>query len=94
MHPAPLPAEVVDRTGEPVRVSARGLVSAAPARFSVDGGPWAAVEGWAGPWPADERWWDSAARRRRARLQVCVAGGAAHLLTVESSRWWVDATYD
>ncbi|MBW8825938.1 MAG: hypothetical protein JF603_06275, partial [Acidobacteria bacterium] len=49
---------------------------------------------WCGPWPVDERWWDTAARRRRARLQVALADGTAHLLALESGRWTVEATYD
>jgi protein ImuB len=61
---------------------------------SVDGGPPAEVVAWAGPWPADERWWDAEARRRRARLQVVTAGAGAHLLALEAGRWWVEATYD
>jgi protein ImuB len=49
---------------------------------------------WAGPWPAEERWWDAVASRRRARLQVCLDDGTAHLVVLESSRWRVEATYD
>jgi len=49
---------------------------------------------WAGPWLADERWWDRASHRRRARLQVVTVDGAAHLLAVEQGRWWLEATYD
>ena len=41
------------------------------------------IMGWAGPWPADERWWDPAAARRRARLQVLLEDGTAHLLVLE-----------
>ncbi|HEX8803675.1 MAG TPA: hypothetical protein VF743_05765 [Acidimicrobiales bacterium] len=52
-----------------------------------------AITAWAGPWPCDERWWDPARHRRRARVQV-EAGGVAHLLVLESGRWWVEATYD
>ena len=86
---------MVDQEGQPVAVGARGLATAAPARVSVGGGPWADVAGWAGPWPADERWWDPAAHRRRARFQVELANsGAAHLLVLEGGRWWVEATYD
>ena len=51
-------------------------------------------EGWAGPWPVDERWWDPPAHRRRARFQVVDDDGEAHLLAVEGGRWWVEATYD
>jgi protein ImuB len=52
------------------------------------------VTGWAGPWPADERWWDPAAARRRARLQVLLDDGTAHLLVLERGRWRLEATYD
>jgi protein ImuB len=50
--------------------------------------------GWSGPWPADERWWDPAAARRRARLQVLLDDGTAHLLVIEQGRWRLEATYD
>ncbi len=66
----------------------------ADARLSVAGGPWSAVTAWAGPWPVDERWWDDAAHRRRARWQVVTAAGAAHLLSQDGDRWEVEATYD
>lgn len=91
----PLVAEVVGPAGEPVRVTGRYEVTAPPARLSVDGGRWTDVVGWAGPWPADERWWDAAAHRRRARFQV-VAGAdrAAWLLALEAGRWWAEASYD
>ncbi len=101
--PAPAPAvvpasavacQVVDADGVTVGVGGRGSATAAPARLSVAGGPWVEVTGWAGPWLADERWWDPPAHRRRARFQVVVADGSAHLLAVENGRWWVEATYD
>jgi protein ImuB len=94
VHRHPLAAEVVDGAGHPVAVSGRGLLTASPARLSVAGGRWADVAGWAGPWPAEERWWDPPAHRRRARLQVIVATGLAYLLGLEGGRWWVEATYD
>jgi protein ImuB len=53
-----------------------------------------AITGWAGPWPADERWWDPAAARRRARLQVLLDDGTAHLLVLERGQWHLEATYD
>ncbi len=101
--PTPAPArvhlpgtavEVVDRHGEPVGVSGRGLATAAPARVTLGGGPDQEVVGWAGPWPVDERWWDRATHRRRARFQVLTAAGTAHLLSLEDGRWWLEATYD
>ncbi|MFF0655437.1 DNA polymerase Y family protein [Micromonospora tulbaghiae] len=92
--PAPLPADVRDAAGEPVVVSARLAVSAAPARLTVGDGRPAEITGWAGPWPVDERWWAPAEARRRARFQVCLADGAALLLAVEGGRWLVEAIYD
>ena len=94
VHRQPLPAEVVDAGGAPVGVTGRARPTGAPARLSIDGGPWAEVAAWAGPWPVDERWWDARTRRRRARWQVVTAAGAAHLLAVEAGRWSVEATYD
>jgi hypothetical protein len=91
VHPSPLRAELADGEGGPVAVSARGLLNANPARLSVEGGPWATVTAWAGPWPSEERWW-SRSRRRSARLQA-VTGTDAYLLLVEGGRWWVEATY-
>lgn len=91
--PEPIPAEVRDRTGRSVVISARGLATADPYEVRLGEGPWLLVEAWAGPWPADERWWDPDAHRRRARLQI-LAGGQAGLFTVEGGRWWVEAIYD
>ncbi|WBB75302.1 DNA polymerase Y family protein [Micromonospora sp. WMMD1128] len=92
--PVPLPAEVHDSAGEPVVVSARLAVSAAPARLTVGTGRPAEIAGWAGPWPVDERWWAPAEARRRARFQVCLADGTALLLAVEGGQWLVEAVYD
>jgi protein ImuB len=94
VHADPAACELVGAGGEPVVVGARGLPAGTPVRLSVAGGPWAEVVAWAGPWPADERWWDPPAHRRRARLQVQLAGGDAHLLALEHGRWSVEATYD
>jgi protein ImuB len=94
IFPEALAAEVVDGTGEPVSVDARGHLSGAPARLAVGGGRWVEVVGWAGPWLADERWWDRSGRRRRARCQVLGADGLAHLVGLEGGRWSVEATYD
>jgi protein ImuB len=98
VHDLPHPVAVVDAAGRPVAVSGRGEVSAPPAGLGPEA-PSAArrparVVAWAGPWPCDERWWDPRGHRRRARLQVVTADGAAHLLMVEAGRWWMEATYD
>jgi protein ImuB len=94
IHGPPVLAEVVDATGSPVRVSGRGALSSPPLRLSVAGGPWTEVVAWAGPWPLEERWWDSARHRRRARVQLATADGQAHLVVLEAGTWRVEATYD
>jgi protein ImuB len=94
VHHDPLPASVLDRAGLPVAVDGRGVPSAAPATLAIAGGQAVPVVAWAGPWPAEERWWDPATARRRARFQLLVAGGSAHLVALEGGRWWVEATYD
>lgn len=91
----PLPAELLDATGVPVTVSARGESTAPPARLRGAGipGGGGVVEAWAGPWAQDLRWWDGPKRRRRALWQV-VAGGVAHLVATEGRRAFLEATYD
>ena len=89
VHLDPVAVDLLDAQGEPVRVSGRGLLVGTPARC---GGR--EVVGWAGPWPSEERWWDPAASRRRARLQVVLADRTAQLLSLEQGRWTIEATYD
>ncbi|MDP1792848.1 MAG: hypothetical protein Q8K63_01820, partial [Acidimicrobiales bacterium] len=88
----PVPLDVLDAGGHLLRVNGRGEVSAPP--FTVVG-PHGVdrVTGWAGPWPAEERWWDAEGSRRRARLQVRCESGAAHLCVLESGRWFLEASY-
>jgi protein ImuB len=93
VHADPVPAELLDDRGRPVRVDGRGVLSAAPVALRVDGRG-AHVAAWAGPWPVDERWWDPRRHRRRVRLQVVADDGVARLLVLESGCWRVAATYD
>lgn len=93
VHDPRVPAEVFDAAGTSVRVSGRGVASAPPAAVVI-GDRRRSVEAWAGPWPADERWWDPGLHRRRARFQVVLDDRSAHLLTIESGHWWLEATYD
>jgi protein ImuB len=93
VHPDPPPVELVDGAGRPVGVSGRGAISAAP-EVLVAAGVRSGVLAWAGPWPADERWWDPGGHRRRARIQVVTTAGSAHLLALEGGRWHLEATYD
>jgi protein ImuB len=98
-HPAVVPrrstmADLVDDEGRMVTVSGRGVLSGAPRRLSIGGGPWRAVRAWAGPWLYDERWWDPVGHRRRARFQVVLDDDTAHLVVREAEQWWAEATYD
>ncbi|WP_432137207.1 DNA polymerase Y family protein [Streptomyces sp. bgisy154] len=97
-HPAAtfprwLPAELADGAGQPVTVSGRLDISAAPAHLTVEGRRTAEVTGWAGPWPALEQWWDREHARRIARVQITTADGHAWLLVIEHGRWWAEAHY-
>ena len=103
--PDPVPVDVLDGGGRPVGVDGRGELTAPPALVrlpagrgpSAGGGPATAgaraVTGWAGPWPADQRWWDPLTRRRRARLQVTLDDASAHLLAIEHQAWSIEASY-
>ncbi|MEV8507682.1 DNA polymerase Y family protein [Actinoplanes sp. NPDC051475] len=91
--PQPAPAVVLDETGTPVGVSARLELTGSPAVLVI-GEESAAVAGWAGPWPVDERWWAPGESRRRARFQVAVEDGRAFLLSLASGHWAIEAIYD
>jgi protein ImuB len=106
--PAPAPAlvfdrsmsvevRVLDRHGVPVGVTGRGGLTGEPVELAVAGAVARRREeiiGWAGPWPADEKWWDLGQHRRRARLQVLLASGTAQLLVLENGGWRIEASYD
>lgn len=89
VFPEPEVVDLVDGTGRPVGVGGRGLITAAPVHLGRH-----EVVGWAGPWPAEEHWWDPHRARRRARVQVVLADGTAHLLALERGTWHLEATYD
>jgi len=94
VYPERVAAELADGAGGPLSVTGRGVLGAPPARLTVGSAATVDVVAWAGPWPAEERWWDQESSRRRARFQVCGADGTAHMVVLESGRWWVEATYD
>jgi len=100
VYEPPLPASFVDGDGAPVTVSGRGEASAAPAALwcpALPGGG-GAVLGWAGPWAHDVRWWDPAARSRRARWQVLVdagdAGAVACVVALDAGAAVLEAVHD
>jgi len=90
---APEPVVLAGDDGRPVRVSGRGELSVAPVTLAVAERVPRLVDGWAGPWIVDERWWDVTGRRRVARLQVVCDDGAAFLVVAEHQRWWLLAAY-
>ena len=99
VHPDPVPIDLVDEWGRTIGVDARGEASAPPVTLAPTPGSGAGVRprrviGWTGPWPAEQRWWDPLTRRRRARLQVVLDDGTAHLLAIEAGAWSIEATYE
>lgn len=89
-HPVPL--QLRDEANRPVVLSARGVLSAAPAAVIFSSPLRREIVWFAGPWPLVERWW--ARHRRRAHVQMVLATGEALLVVAESSRWWLVGIYD
>ncbi|CAM05827.1 protein ImuB [Saccharopolyspora erythraea NRRL 2338] len=98
---SPWPAAVLDADEQPVRITDRHRLTAAPVRVVVSGGRSRTVRGWAGPWPVEERWWSESAAlapRLVTRVQVVLeaegeVGEVALLLVHEDGRWWVQGAY-
>lgn len=100
--PEPAPASVLDTrpsvlledaAGQPVLVTDRGEFSAVPARLRWGRRVWQ-LQGWAGPWPVDERWWDPATAHRVARAQVLLDEPKALLLVCHDQEWNVEGVYE
>lgn len=91
-----LPRQIVvhDSRGRPVSVDERGELSAPPAVMVSQTGSRRELTAWAGPWPLDERWWDSAAARTASRFQVVDGAGMAWLLVLDDEGWWAEGRYD
>ncbi|MFP7364951.1 DNA polymerase Y family protein [Corynebacterium callunae] len=113
--PGPLPARLtaginhpasrvvlIDATGTRIQVTAEALLSSVP--YALSWGPKRyVITAWAGPWPVDDRWWESTGKRY-ARLQVvgqavsAVSGDgqgqvSAWLLIWMEEKWRVEASY-
>jgi protein ImuB len=90
------PVHVLTADGDAVRVDDRGMLSAPPARFSTagTGKQLRQVTAWAGPWPVQERWWETASARAVNRFQIVDSDGTAWLLVLEGEHWWAEARYD
>ena len=94
VYPFARAADVTDEAGDPVTVTGRCVISAAPAWLAADGEPPLQITGWAGPWPLSERWWDPVAARRRARFQLLTGDGRAWLAAVQDGHWLIEAVYE
>lgn len=95
VYAEPVAVDVLSTSGEVVSVTGRGQCTDAPGQIRrLPSGRPVEVTGWAGPWPADERWWDPEGHRRRARLQLLLEDGSAHLLVLEGGQWGIEASYD
>ncbi len=97
--PAFVPAEprathVLDTDRRELAVSGRGALSAPPAFVELPDGRTLSVAAWAGPWLVDERWWDTLAHDRRARLQLQFTDGRAALVACVGGRWSFEGWYD
>jgi protein ImuB len=97
--PATVPVEPISATvqaadGSPVAVTARLGMTGEPAWVAVAGGRPVEVTAWAGPWPADERWWAPEEATRLVRFQVGLADGRVLLMALTGGQWWVEADYD
>ena len=88
----PLSSDVLDERNQRVRVDERGAITAFPVRFLTPQG-WEHVDGWAGPWPVEEAWWENEPRRI-ARFQMVSTAGRAWLLRYENGDWLTEAGYD
>lgn len=90
------PVELLDKQGDSVWITARGMFTAEPVRLNGERYR-GALRWWSGPWLADERWWDPAGRgNRTGRMQVLVKGDPdiALLLCYRQSRWYLEGVYE
>lgn len=88
------PVELFDVEGNPVRVTARGLFSAAPFQLNAPGRN-GRLSWWAGPWVVDERWWDPGLQHgRTARVQVLLGSDQALLLCYRQRQWYLEGVYE
>jgi protein ImuB len=91
---------VLDAHGRTVMVDARHAMSGEPTCVWVGDTAYDVVA-WAGPWPLEERWWDTRRARRAVRLQVVVqarerqntAPRQAMVVVLERRVWRLAAWY-
>lgn len=94
-HPSPI--FVADASGDAVAVTGRHELSAIPATVIV-GALTYEVMRIAGPWPVEERWWDTRRKRRQVRMQLLVrhprGTTGVMLVGLEHSVWSLLARYN
>jgi protein ImuB len=94
----PLPILVCDARGEEVTISGRHELSAEPTAVVLQQHRYSVLS-WAGPWPVEERWWDTSRQRRMVRMQFVVSRNdtatttRALVVIREHGQWWVAARY-
>ena len=91
-EPAPMTVWTAD--GVPLTVDARLAMTGPPASVRVGREPPVGVTVWAGPWPAEERWWAPEEASQLVRFQLCLADGTTLLVALQEERWTVEAIYD
>lgn len=91
VHTERIPIELCGRDDEVVVVNGRGELQSEPVCMFWEGRR-RTLRAWSGPWPVEERWWDSR-HRRQARLQVVSDDDVAYLVVLEGGTWWIEATY-
>lgn len=93
VYATPQPVEVRATNGTAAVVSGRGIITHAPHMMRFPEQSWQIITAWAGPWLANERWWETE-KRRAARFQFVTENGLAYLVAQSNSHWFVEAFYD
>lgn len=90
----PVSARLLDSQNYPIRIHATGLANADPAFIECGALTPGRQEitNFAGPWPLEDRWWDSDKRRRVCRFQITCESGA-YLIVTSGERASLVAAY-
>ena len=103
VYPEPIPVEVRDASGAPIRSAARGQPQGEPVWIAIAAPELGTTPGraerrritsWAGPWPLIERGWSPTEHRRAERFQAVDEAGGAWALLLERDEWSIEGRYD
>src|SRR5699024_9131638 len=89
VFPEPIRVELLAE-GTPVRMTPRGGLTRGPEELNYDRRLYP-VDGWAGPWPVYDRWWEGEAPQ--VYLQV-VSPAGAWLVAGGQEGWGIEGVYD